>query len=349
MNHAPVVMGWDIGGAHLKVAVSADGQLLAVDSIATPVWQGLEVVGEAMVAASNRWPAAVAHRVTMTAELADIFTDRVDGVIRLIGLTKKVLGEQSVLYLNVSGGLCNAERALEDPQRIASANWVASVMLAASQFDRGVLTDVGSTTTDIIRFDSGQVITDGTSDLQRCRSQALLYLGVVRTPVCAWVDEIEFDGHRQTVASEYFANAADVYRLIDRLPQEADNAETCDGRGKTWRESRDRIARVLMTDADCHSRGAWIDVGERMASLQSDKIESAIRTQMGRFGDDAEGTVLVGAGIGRFLLPSIADSLEVSYRELHGISPQATDALPAAALAIMGMGGTSGIGGEINV
>ncbi len=334
MNRQSVVMGWDIGGAHLKAAVANRAGLVQVYCVATPVWQGVEVIERAINDLSAQWSDITEHRVTMTAELADIFPNRDDGVRQLIELVQRCLGHDPVRYLDADTGLCDPAGAAADPHRIASANWLASVRLVASQFERGVIVDVGTTTTDVTCFADGSIAGCARSDLQRSREQTLLYLGVVRTPVCAWVDEIAFAGHRQGIAAELFANAADVYRILGRLPEHADQGASCDGRGKSWEQSCDRIARMLLTDRASHDRHQWLDVCGQMAEQQASKIEQAIVCQLRRHGWPPQSTALVGAGVGRFVLAPIAEQLGMTYREPQQVSAEAIDNLPAAALAL---------------
>ncbi len=37
-----VTAGYDVGGAHLKVALVEDGRVIAVEQIPCPLWQGLD-------------------------------------------------------------------------------------------------------------------------------------------------------------------------------------------------------------------------------------------------------------------------------------------------------------------
>jgi len=310
MNCSGVVMGWDIGGAHLKAALGIDGRIEKTFCVATPVWTGTDVISEAMDAICNQCPRVDQHRITMTAELVDIFADREQGVLTLIELAETVLAGRSVKFLSAEGLLYAATEARQHAAQIASANWVAAARLAADHYGSGVLVDIGSTTTDLTGFESNALIQSGFSDLQRSRARTLIYQGVLRTPVCAWVQEVEFEGHVQGLAAEFFANAADVYRVLEWLPASVDLAETCDGRGKSWSESRDRIARMLLTDARLHSREQWLAVCTAMADLQRDRIVEAI------------------------LVIAAATQLGMQYRELPMLDAQASDSLPAAALAL---------------
>ena len=78
---APVI-GWDVGGAHVKASLLEGGTVTAIAQWATPLWTGLEHLDAAIEAARARWPAFAhaRHAVTMTAEMTDLFhaADRAD-------------------------------------------------------------------------------------------------------------------------------------------------------------------------------------------------------------------------------------------------------------------------------
>src|SRR5919106_2918311 len=80
------LIGWDLGGAHLKLAqVDLEGQLLGVSQLPCPIWKGLECLDRALEEASRLISAdRPIHAVALTADLADIFEDRRQGVQVLI-------------------------------------------------------------------------------------------------------------------------------------------------------------------------------------------------------------------------------------------------------------------------
>ncbi|MGH8523981.1 MAG: hydantoinase/oxoprolinase family protein, partial [Gammaproteobacteria bacterium] len=145
---ANAYMGWDLGGAHLKVAKVGDGaRLLGVKHIPCPLWQGLDVFDQALASVVNEIHGD-AHAVTMTGELADIFPDRCEGVRRLLERSMAVLGDVPLnVYAGKAGFVAVADSA-RYCYEIASANWHASAHLAARYCDCGFLVDIGSTTTD---------------------------------------------------------------------------------------------------------------------------------------------------------------------------------------------------------
>jgi probable H4MPT-linked C1 transfer pathway protein len=55
--HRPVI-GWDVGGAHLKACLLQAGQVLDVAEWACPLWLGLDTLDRALDQALARWPLA---------------------------------------------------------------------------------------------------------------------------------------------------------------------------------------------------------------------------------------------------------------------------------------------------
>ena len=109
-------------------------------------------------------------------------------------------------------------------QAVASANWLATASHTATALPntRGVLVDIGSTTTDLIAFSAGRVRHAGCTDADRLATGELVYQGVVRTPLCALGPRIGWRAQTFNVMTEFFATTADVYRLTGELPPEHD-------------------------------------------------------------------------------------------------------------------------------
>src|SRR3982751_4588579 len=96
------VVGWDIGGAHLKAARSQDGRIVDVVQLASPL--RLVVLTDAFAQATARMGSADRHAVTMTGELADTFVSRRDGVEQLSALAVRALAPAPVtLYAGRAG------------------------------------------------------------------------------------------------------------------------------------------------------------------------------------------------------------------------------------------------------
>ena len=79
-------IGWDIGGAHIKVAnVNNIGKVLYAEQYATPIWKGFSILEDQLNYIEKQLPKErIFHGLTMTAELVDIFNSRKDGVVKVI-------------------------------------------------------------------------------------------------------------------------------------------------------------------------------------------------------------------------------------------------------------------------
>src|SRR6266581_3223800 len=87
-----VVVGWDIGGAHLKAARAENGRIVDAVQIAAPLRLGLDALARAFAQAKPRMGTADQHVCTMTGELADTFASRADGVEQLTATAVRELG-----------------------------------------------------------------------------------------------------------------------------------------------------------------------------------------------------------------------------------------------------------------
>ena len=87
------IMGWELGGAHLKAAHLEDrGKLRQVIQLPCPLWLGLDHLRQAVDGVMAAVPARIRyHAVTMTGELVDLFDSRVQGVQRLASVMEEKL------------------------------------------------------------------------------------------------------------------------------------------------------------------------------------------------------------------------------------------------------------------
>lgn len=332
------VLGWDIGGAHLKLARLEAGRLTDLVQLPCALWQGLDRLDAAIDSALHRLPPVERHAVTMTGEMVDLFDDRTTGVTTILMRLRERLVEPIAVYA-ADGGFITPDQASTAPGRVASANWHATASMLARCSGDGVLLDIGSTTTDIVPVRAGRPVAAGFGDAARLATGELVYTGVVRTPVMAVARHLPVGGKRHGVMAELFATMADVYRVTGELPAHADQHPTADGRGKTIAESCARLARMVGCDSSALPEEIWLAVARALRSRQCSQIVHAARRVQSR-ASLAMGTPLVGAGVGRFLGPQLAQRLGrpyVSFARLIDAPPPlaeaAADAAPAAAVA----------------
>lgn len=334
--------GWDLGGAHLKVAQSdSAGRLGAVLQLPCTLWRGLEHLTQAIGEARSRLTPTRRHGVTMTGELVDLFASRSEGVESLARTIREAFPEADLHFYAGPAGFIAPADAAAHARDIASANWHASARYVAGRCRSGLLLDVGSTTTDIVPFADGRVNTIGFADSERMTAEELVYTGVTRTPVMAIAEAVPFAGERQRLMAEYFANSADIHRLTGMLPEGVDQHDTADGRGKTAEDSARRLARMLGRDFVPEDLPAWRRLAAHLAERQLQAILAAAERVLSRgiIPDDAP---VVGAGIGRYLGRGLAERLGRPYSDfatlVSGSSEMrewAARCAPAAAVAAL--------------
>jgi probable H4MPT-linked C1 transfer pathway protein len=339
------IMGWDIGGAHVKAAViNPAGEVIAVYQQPCPLWKGLDQLRSAVTRildeASGRH---YQQAITMTGELVDLFEDRDDGVKQIIETMTMLLPQtQCLVFAGQQGFLEYGQVKASDYQAIASANWLASASFAAQKVDNGLFVDIGSTTTDILLLNDGKVLAQGYTDYQRLISQELIYTGIVRTAVMAVAQTASDQGQEIGIMAEYFATMADVYRVTGELNESHDQAETADGAEKTITASARRLSRMIGSDFFPEELPRWQQFAEAIRAQQLQKIQRGCEYRI-KSVDFSKTNPLIGAGVGRFLVKQIAQSLDYPYLDFSDLFPEVlnqtglstADCAPAVAVACL--------------
>ncbi len=323
MDDGPVI-GWDLGGAHVKAARVEEGaRVAAVLQLPCPLWQGLDRLECALAEALDRLGPAPRHAITMTGEMADLFQSRREGVRRLVEAAVSWLPGGDILVFAGRAGLLAPSEALARWESVASANWLASAAHAASRLDEGLFVDIGSTTTDVVPFAGGRVHALGDSDHTRLIHDELVYTGLVRTPVLAVATSVPFEGERQSLMAELFATMADAHRLNGSLPNGADDTPAADGAGKSLEDSARRLARMLGRDLESADLASWKRLAAHLVECQVARVLAACTRALERNVVDA-GAPLIGAGCGRHFVRELAKRLArdyVDFAELVDAAP----------------------------
>ncbi len=372
------IIGWDIGGAHLKaVLLDVTGRVLGAKQVYCPLWRGLHELEQAIDAVMLDFNAPL-HVVTMTGELADIFANRREGVleiaktlalkinvqrkleskiklkskIKLEGKTKPErqikLTEQLRYYVGYrdvgANNFVYADRLEQRALDVASMNWLASVQCVAQTLPHVLFIDIGSTTTDIALIINGKPQVEGFTDARRMQLDELVYTGVVRTPLMALTQKIQFANNVTNVAAELFATTADVYTLTGDLAQVDNMAETTDGAEKSVEASAKRVARMIGHDAQDAPLSSWRQLASTFKNIQINQIKQAVLNQLTTL-EDYSSLCVVGAGVGSFLVAEIARQLALNYVDVRDLiiadDKQVKDmtaaCFPAYAVAFLGL------------
>jgi len=336
-----IVIGWDIGGVHLKAARAEAGRIVNAVQIAAPLRAGVERLAEAFASAKAELGTAQRHIVTMTGELADTFSSRPEGVECLAMLAAHELNGTPVSIYAGPAGYIRPDQAREHAGLVASANWHACASLIAGRRGHALFIDMGSTTTDVVPIMDGKVAARGYTDAQRLAAGELVYTGLVRGFVMASADRAPFKGAWMPLINENFANMADVHRILGGLPAGVDMMATADGREKTREGSRARLARMVGADAADAGDQAWAALAQWFAEKQMRAIIDAIMLVNSQHLLPA-GAPIIGAGIGAYVVQEVARRMGrdyVAFDALLDVAPQARAAVsqcaPAAALATL--------------
>ena len=329
------VMGWDLGGANLKLARIEAGRAERVALIPCPIRQDVGKFDAALEEALNLCQPHATHAVTMTGELSDVFANRAEGVGYLVDMMRNSTGGEALFY-GAKSGFLDCRRAVEQASDVASANWHATAALVAQTLPDALLIDAGTTTTDLVPLKDGAVAARGYADGERLAESELVYTGVVRTPVMAVARTAPFKGRMQRIAAERFATMADVWRLLGELPDDADPYPTPDLAGKSVEASAARLARMLGRDANEAGLRAFADLARYFADCQLAEIEEAARTLLARESLAPDAPV-IGAGCGRFIARQIAERLRRPYHDFAALidcAPEARDMAATCAPAV---------------
>jgi len=330
-----VVIGWDIGGAHLKAARVRDGRVEAVVQAATPLWLGLGSLKEALDALGAQLGPADLHAITMTGELCDAFPSRRDGVAGLAAIAADRLAPAALTLYAGRAGFVELGEAARHAADIASANWHASAALVALTLRDGVFIDIGSTTADLIPVVDGRVAAVGYSDAERLVAGELTYTGMARSFVMSMTSRAPFRGVWTPLMNEYFASSADVHRILDSLPEGADKMATADGREKSVEASRARLARMIGREADEGAPSEWEGLAAFFAETQIRDITDAALLRLSRNDTPREAPV-IAAGVGEGAAAEVARRLRrpcVGFSSLIGAPAEASHCAPAVAVA----------------
>ncbi len=334
-----VVIGWDIGGVHLKAVRAEDGRIVKAAQYPSPLRSGTGLLKDAFVQAHKDMGRGDRNVVTMTGELADIFTGRQDGVEQLSSLAERMLENVSIYAGPI--GFVTGPDARQHSEQIASANWHASAAVIAKRRKTALFIDVGSTTTDVIPIAESKIVARGYTDLQRLAVGELVYTGLVRSFVMATARSAPLNGLWTTLINENFATMADVHRVLGTLPAGVDFMATADGREKSVPASRARLARMLGSDAANADSRTWNLLARWFAEAQIRAIVDAVMLVMSScIAMSAAPVIAAGRGVG--VVAEVARRLGLSWErfdELLEVVPEARDAVvhcaPAAALTAL--------------
>ena len=332
------IAGFDIGGANTDLAIiefeNNEIKNIEVDFKYLPMWSNNDDLSQALIElVKNICPLSEidAVGISMTAELVDAYDTKKEGVLDVVAKCEETFS-CPIAYVGVDGML-SSEDIKQNPIKAAAANWIATAQIATLISDNCIFIDTGSTTTDIIPVKNARECAIGRSDFDRLATGELVYSGTLRTNIASFIDTVEFNNKEYAVASELFAQTADIYRVLELITEEDYVCDTFDGESKSKIDCAKRIARVLCADLDVLSIDDIVEISEFIHQKQIQQISEGLKKVSAVQNSD----LIITTGLGK-------DILDKPAAELLGLNVKSMDEIltdeecvvaPAIGTAIM--------------
>ena len=304
------VIGLDIGGANLKAA-NNDGTSV---SRTFSIWQQPEQLDTELTDLVKPLGEPDAFAVTMTAELADCFSTKAEGVRFILGKVEEIAKGKPVHVWQTGGEFVGTDVAADIPLLVAAANWHALATWLGRMVPTGsaILLDIGSSTTDIIPLLDGRPVALGMTDVERLSKGELLYTGAARTPLFALAHSIPMRGGHCPMAAELFSTTLDVNLILGLLPEDSTNTDTANGQPATVPDAIDRLVRMLCCDRTELTSDEVRDMAEFLHDVQKQRIRGCVDKVRLRLPEPAANLphVLI-SGSGSFIARSVMSEHKV--------------------------------------
>ncbi len=331
------IAGFDIGGANTDLAVvefDADGEIANIrsDHRYLPMWTKKNQLPSTLIdllGSDNN--EIVAIGVAMTAELADSYQNKSEGVMDIASIVMDSF-DLPVGFVGLRG-VMEYEEVKNTPLDLAAANWIATAPLAAYISSDCILIDSGSTTTDIIPIKNGEECARGRTDLERLITGELVYTGTLRTNVATIVDKVPLKDEWVRVASEFFALTADVHLVLGNIANEDYTCETPDYGGRSMEDCLLRLSRLVCGDLDLLSNDDVLQIAEHIYRVQVEKVAEALNEVADRENLD----LVVATGLGMDIIGSkAAEILDLEFKTMDEIlTREACVVAPAVGTALL--------------
>lgn len=269
-------LGLDIGGANIKISNGADFHHHEPFAL----WQSPDKLSQTLRQLIEASPSACALAITMTGELTDCFENKKQGVGFIADHAAQASELPLYIYL-VDGRFVDRETAKQEYSMAAASNWHALAKFVAREMaggQSGLLIDIGSTTTDVIPFTRGDVVSAGQDDYGRLEHRELVYTGSIRSNLAGILLNVSHRGQQCPVMNEMFATTLDTNILLGHFEPGHPEYYTADGLGTDHADCIRRIARLIGKDDLTFDRADALEIAMQVYAAQTGQISSAIQT-----------------------------------------------------------------------
>ncbi len=324
------MLAFDIGGANIKAA----HQHGDVWTRPFALWKHPHELVNQLKKLAQSAPPFDQLAITMTGELCDCFPTKRDGVAHILNAIEQLARNRPVHVWQVDGCFVDPATACANPSLCSSANWHALATFIAHDYtkDLGLLIDTGSTTTDIVPFQDGQLACIGLSDTDRLTTGGLVYVGSERTSLMALGPDVNWRGKRCRLMAEHFATIADAILLADdAILERPDDHDTADGKPMTRHFATTRLLRIIGADTEMTDHVQTSKLATQFVDQAIKRITSSIKQVL----PDHSPTRIIISGSGESLAHAAAKTVfpqtPIARLSDH-IGPEASRAACAHAL-----------------
>ncbi len=274
------IIGLDIGGANTDCTIIKieNKNIISMkkDRGYFPMWKENTQLQRYLEKLIKNDPDIDVVCVSMTAELADGYLSKKEGVLDISKQVMNVFNDKKVFFVTFDG-LKTYNELKNNPLIAAAANWIGTAEIIKYIEEDCIFMDIGSTTTDIIPIKSKKECALGHSDLERLSTGELIYTGMLRTNLSSIVHSVPIYEKDTRVSSEFFSITADVHRILGNINEEDYTCPTPDGKEKDIISCKRRLARLVCADLDTLENDEIIKLAKYLETKQICQIYDGLK------------------------------------------------------------------------
>jgi probable H4MPT-linked C1 transfer pathway protein len=315
------IIGWDIGGAHIKYCVISDNSnIIWYDIMDFEFWNEYKDFKNILIEINSIYKKKNYHienYFTMSAEMCDCFNDRNKGVEFIIN---EIIKSNCTAYIFTKNGFLKASMVKKSLLKaIGSFNWYATALYIASSFPDVIAIDFGSTTCDFIIIKNGKIKNKRTSDITGLQSRELLYSGCSRTPIYSHINKINYKKNSYTIIPEQFSSMSDIYIILDKLSVDSIYSKTSNNSDHTKINAYKRISRSFGFDFTNKKLDLVKNLSKKIYNNQIKLIENYILFHQKKYFKNSKKLNIMGIGLGHRAISYISSKNHLNYIDINNI------------------------------
>ncbi|RAP47007.1 MAG: hypothetical protein BZ135_02900 [Methanosphaera sp. rholeuAM6] len=274
------IIGLDIGGANTDCTIIniKNNEIKSMKNYREyfPMWKEKDKLNRCFEKLTRNDADIEVVCVSMTAELADGYESKKEGVKDISQKVMEYFKEKEVYFVTFEG-LKTYSELKNNYLTAAAANWIGTAEIIKYIEKDCIFMDIGSTTTDIIPIKNKKEIALGHTDLERLSSGELIYTGMLRTNLAAIVHNVPINNKNTRVSSELFSITADIHRILGNITEKEYTCNTPDGNKKDLISCKRRLARLVCADLDTLKDEEIIKLAKHIESEQIKQIFNGLK------------------------------------------------------------------------